>query len=73
MTKFCHVVIGKDKLLLTDPADFTVHIMTESNTVSDFFKNILWYIDPLLGNDCKISSYTTAVSLSNGSVNSGHC
>jgi hypothetical protein len=23
---------------------------------------ILWHVDPLLGNDCKISSYTTAIA-----------
>jgi hypothetical protein len=24
--------------------------------------NILWHVDPLLGNDCEISNYTTAVT-----------
>jgi hypothetical protein len=33
---------------------------------------MLWHVNPLLGNDREISSYTIAV-LSNGSVNNGRC
>jgi hypothetical protein len=27
-----------------------------------FYSNILWYVDPLLGNDNEISSYTAAIA-----------
>jgi hypothetical protein len=43
MAKFCHTfaehISDKDKLLLTDhPANFTLHIMTETNCFRKFFK-----------------------------------
>jgi hypothetical protein len=35
---------------------------TEPNESSLHPCNVLWHVDPLLGNDCVISNYTTVVS-----------
>jgi hypothetical protein len=49
-------------------SDPVIYLRKEATSTSDYIGsdsrviNVLWHVDPLLGNDREISKYTTAVS-----------